>query len=118
MSWISEYRTALARAFVREGDAHLSPRPGWRSYGQVEDYKKTVEMREHLSRDRVWFLKSDPTEVEWSEFAGTFADDPWPRITGLEAVVSCSCSQFKEVAVVMRATSFSEILKAILSDDE
>jgi len=47
----------------------------------------------HLKTCGIDFARSSYDDSEWSQFAGTFADDPWPVSRGIDAIVVCSCGQ-------------------------
>lgn len=114
MSWVQGYRAALARTFVREGYPHQK---SWSPYGSPEDYQKSYEMTEHLKTDTGWTIEGDPTETEWSEFAGTFAPTGAGQRHAIGAKVSCSCGEFQGVEVFIQDTSFSDLLLALLRDE-
>jgi hypothetical protein len=51
-------------------------------------------VEEHLAGDcAIDFERSSYEDSEWTDFAGTFADDPWPRYHGIDAIVWCRCGQ-------------------------
>lgn len=48
---------------------------------------------EHIKTCGINFARSSYEDSEWSEFAGTFAEDPWPISHGIDAVVTCQCGK-------------------------
>lgn len=119
MTWRDEFRTALFAYMLKHGilvKEHAGS--GYGGYGGWTDYfilhDRPDDATSHITRCGIDTAASTYTDSEWYEFAGTFADDPWPRSTGIDAGLVCKCGK---VARTWRYTdSYAALITSITED--
>lgn len=119
MRWQEEFKAALIDAIVIKGgkvkdsydlSRYVYSYSGWQDYS--EDYRDTGAY--HIATCAVDAARSTYDDSEWQEFQGTFAEEPWGRRTGIDAVVTCVCGKLDGVRYRYEG-GLAELIKFITS---
>lgn len=83
-TWKQEIHRRIINFMLRDGSP-VDPKPSY--YGWIaHDYEKLFR---HLAECQSAYSSCTWDDDEWTEFAGTFADDR--NCTGLKAIITCAC---------------------------
>jgi hypothetical protein len=83
--WRAGFKQAVIDAIVAKG---ALVRDGAERYSyNWEDYAGTEPARTEIIRRGINYQASTYDDKLWHEFVGTFAEQPWSDVTGIEAVI-------------------------------
>jgi len=100
MSWKEEMKEAIVLYVVEQGDLvredSTEPGHGRGTYHMYQDYAKDYSdfgLAMHVNECGLDLPKSTYVDMDWYEFDGTFAEQPWGHREGTDAVVHCRCGK-------------------------
>lgn len=112
MSWQESFTRALIEAIVFTGGKVSESASRYGSYGGWQDYGS--DEPDHLRECGVDIARSSYADGRWTEFEGTFAEQPWSEHTGIDALVSCNCVLVSD-SRYRYAGDYAELIRKITS---